>query len=1401
MKIVRTTVLSILVALCAVGYAVAGEQPSQDARAVEEYWPGGQLKERRHVLQLPDGRVVHHGSFERWHENGKKEYEAFFDHDRKHGVTVRYHKNGRKASQQQYDEGNRHGSAMSWNASGELVKQESWLEGKPHGSWTVWEDGEVKWSREFGQGEPKLPVVQPSNPPEGHVEAPRDRHLETPAQPEASSRASVPVSRGSNVSVQVNVDGAGLNIVGDAANEPSIAVDPTDPTKIAIGWRQFDNILSDFRQAGVGHTTDGGASWTFPGVIDPGVFRSDPVLDSDGDGNFFYNSLTADHPANTSFECRVYKSVDGGVSWDAGAPAFGGDKQWQTIDTTGGMGRGNIYFSWNGTFSACSGNFTRSYDAGQSFEPCTTVAGNPYWGTIDVGPDGELYVSGTGMTIAKSTTMQNSTLPAAWDFSGTVDLDGSLEISVGPNPAGLLGQNWIAVDRSDGPTRGNLYMLASVDRSSTPDPLDVMFARSVDGGMTWSAPVRVNDDPGTSAWQWLGTMSVAPNGRIDAVWLDTRNDPGGYLSELYYSFSTDAGVTWSPNEVLSPSFDPHVGWPQQNKMGDYFDMVSDDLGANLAYAATFNGEQDVYFIRIGGAACPDDGRLTLDRPKYACDGTVRAAVLDCGLNADGGVAEQVVVQVSSDSEVVPEALTLTETSPASARFEGTIDLAEADAPGVLLITEGDTVTVSYLDADDGAGGTNVTRIAQAPVECTPPVISNVQTTDIDAISAAVSFDTDEPTRATVFYGASCGALTGSSSSSSFSTTPGVALLGLTEDSVYFFTVLAEDEAGNVATDDNGAACYTFTTPDVRNYFTQQFTTGVDLDGHTVTFTPNGSLDFYEACVAPIAALPTDPAGGTALLLGDDGEAQALLGGGATISLYGVSSPAFWIVSNGYLTMNGGETGYAESYAEHFSVARVAALFDDLSMVSGGTISWKQLADRAVATWENVPELSGGSNTFQIELHFDGVITISYLGITAADAIAGLSDGLGLHPTFVPTDLSAAGSCGPRPPAAFSAGVNTPIGVPVAISLQASDDGLPVVPGALTYRITSLPADGYLEDVGAGTIAVVPYTLVAGGNQVVYVPAPGQTGVDSFQFGADDGGVSPDGGASAPATVTVTRGGPQTVYDLPLDTDPGWTATGQWAFGAPIAGGSHDGDPAAAHSGANVYGYNLGGDYADNMSEENLTSTAFDLTDATNTRVEFRRWLGVESSTYDQAAFQVSTDGVAWTTVWQHSGGAISEGSWSLKDYDISAIADNQPTVSLRWVMGTTDGSVTYPGWSLDDIRVAGSLPSQNCVAAPGEATDLVFATNSQTLVWKRPADMGGPVSPVYDLVRADSPQGFQAAGVCIEADDGADTTAIDLDEPVAQGIFYYLVRAENACGAGSLGIGSAGARSAVSCVP
>src|SRR6187200_1377943 len=108
------------------------------------------------------------------------------------------------------------------------------------------------------------------------------------------------------VSHQVNVNGNGMNITGDAANEPSIAVDPTDHNKMVIGWRQFNSVTSNFRQAGYGYTSNGGTTWTFPGVFGNHVFRSDPVLACDDIGRFLYLSLL-----RTFFD-DMFRSLDGG---------------------------------------------------------------------------------------------------------------------------------------------------------------------------------------------------------------------------------------------------------------------------------------------------------------------------------------------------------------------------------------------------------------------------------------------------------------------------------------------------------------------------------------------------------------------------------------------------------------------------------------------------------------------------------------------------------------------------------------------------------------------------------------------------------------------------------------------------------------------------------------------------------------------------------------------------------------------------------------------------------------------------------------------------------------------------------------------------------------------------------
>ena len=86
-------------------------------------------------------------------------------------------------------------------------------------------------------------------------------------------------------------------------------------------------------------------------------------------------------------------------------------------------------------------------------------------------------------------------------------------------------------------------------------------------------------------------------------------------------------------------------------------------------------------------------------------------------------------------------------------------------------------------------------------------------------------------------------------------------------------------------------------------------------------------------------------------------------------------------------------------------------------------------------------------------------------------------------------------------------------------------------------------------------------------------------------------------------------------------------------------------------------------------------------------LSFWRWLGVEQPLYDHAYLRVSTNGSTWTTIWTNEL-EIADSSWVLQEFDISAYAAHQPTVYLRWTMGTTDGSWQYCGWNIDDVRLS-----------------------------------------------------------------------------------------------------------------
>ncbi|GJM19238.1 MAG: hypothetical protein DHS20C14_14510 [Phycisphaeraceae bacterium] len=410
------------------------------------------------------------------------------------------------------------------------------------------------------------------------------------------------VAEGPFVSVQLNTaPGSGLDVLNDAGNEPSIARSATDPDRFIVGWRQFDSISSSYRKAGYAYSLDGGNVWSGRRVLDESRQGSDPILVPGPDGEIYYNTFRyANFPGST----EVYSTTNGGQTWSGPFTAFGGDKAWMACDLTDGPNRGAIYQFWTNTANV-------SFDGGQTWSPSGGEAAK--WGTMTVGPDGRCYNSGRSLRLVEASA---ATPFAAPTISGLNGLPYKHPIVVGGtpvNPAGIEGQNNVVVNTAPGDRYNEVYVLqSSFGREGAPSKpaTDIYFAYSTDLGDNFSDAIRVNDDPIGTAWHWLATFSVAPNGRLDAVWYDTREDPNPTLpsmSRLYASYSTDGGRAWSPDFPVSPAFDHGLGYPSQGKMGDYITMVSDDLGAHIAYTATFTGGQDVYYLHMGGTDCDANG--------------------------------------------------------------------------------------------------------------------------------------------------------------------------------------------------------------------------------------------------------------------------------------------------------------------------------------------------------------------------------------------------------------------------------------------------------------------------------------------------------------------------------------------------------------------------------------------------------------------------------------------------------------------------------------------------------------------------------------------------------------------------------------------------------------------------
>ena len=171
----------------------------------------------------------------------------------------------------------------------------------------------------------------------------------------------------------------------------------------------------------------------------------------------------------------------------------------------------------------------------------------------------------------------------------------------------------------------------------------------------------------------------------------------------------------------------------------------------------------------------------------------------------------------------------------------------------------------------------------------------------------------------------------------------------------------------------------------------------------------------------------------------------------------------------------------------------------------------------------------------------------------------------------------------------------------------------------------------------------------------------------------------------------------TILSASLDTDPGWSRTGQWAFGHPLGGGgaSHGyPDPNSGYTGENVYGVNLSGDYDPSLHGlYHLTTSTINCANYTNINLAFRRWLNTDYQSYATTTVEVSSDQINWNTVFINSPSTpITDSSWQPMQYDLSTYANNKAAVYLRWGYQVYSGAYAYSGWNIDDIVVTGDPP-------------------------------------------------------------------------------------------------------------
>jgi hypothetical protein len=264
------------------------------------------------------------------------------------------------------------------------------------------------------------------------------------------------------------------------------------------------------------------------------------------------------------------------------------------------------------------------------------------------------------------------------------------------------------------------------------------------------------------------------------------------------------------------------------------------------------------------------------------------------------------------------------------------------------------------------------------------------------------------------------------------------------------------------------------------------------------------------------------------------------------------------------------------------------------------------------------------------------------------------------------------------------------------------------PSAVDYNVTA--SEPWVDVVsGSGTLGAYSTTDVTVQLDDALTPLLG----NGYHFATVDFENTTNHVGDETRSVSIEVGERSLIYSWDFSTNPLWGAQPQWAWGVPTGGGGENGspDPTSGHTGDKVFGYNLAGDYPHNLTEKLLTTGAFNCEGIGGIQLRFWRWLGVEAPSADKAWVGVANDYMNFTKVWENPT-EITDSEWVQVSYDISEIADNQPTVSLRWGMGPTNGTNRYCGWNIDDVEIWAFSGATSGVEDGEVAERAVLLTNS-----------------------------------------------------------------------------------------